>query len=252
MEITTINSQPPTERANETESGSQERFEYLLEEIDFLFHEIRTPLTVVINYAELLRDQTVPAVDQQPILDLIRKEALRIDNLINDFSQTYHHETGTWLAEAAFSTINIDDLLREAIVRFRNASPKHTIRVEVPPALPPVQGDWEKLYLVLRNLLANAIKYSPDGGEVFVSATERGKRVIISVRDHGVGIPEECLQSIFDRGFRVNLSKCKKTRGSGLGLAMTKRIVEGHNGQIYVESLQGKGSTFHISLPKLG
>lgn len=248
----TANSKPPSGRAKETEFGSQQRFEHLLEEIDFLFHEIRTPLTVVINYAELLRNQTISVADQQPILDLIQKEALRINDLINDFSQTYHHETGTWLAEASFSTINVSDLLREAIARFQNASPKHTIRVEVPPALPPVQGDWGKLYLVLRNLLANAIKYSPDGGEVLVSATESSKMVIISVRDHGVGIPEECLQSIFDRGFRVNLSRCNKTRGSGLGLAMAKCIVEGHNGKIYVESLQGKGSTFHISLPILG
>lgn len=238
-----------TAGSKEPSAGSRQRFEYLLEDIEFLFHEIRTPLTVVINYSEFLRDQDLPLAKQRQLLDNICKEALRIDNLLNDFSETYHHEAGTWLTETAFSSINIGDLLREASARFLNASARHTLRVEAPANLPSIQGDWEKLYLVFRNLLANAIKYSPDGGEVLVSAAEDNQEVIIRVRDQGIGIPEECLQTIFNLGFRVKLSGCDKSRGSGLGLTMVKRIVEGHNGRVYVESTPGKGSTFILALP---
>lgn len=238
-----------TAGSNGYSAGSRQRFDYLLEDIEFLFHEIRTPLTVIINYSEFLRDQTLPVVKQRQLLDNIRKEALRIDTLLNDFSETYHHAAGTWLTETAFSTINVGDLLREASARFLNASARHTLRVEAPANLPSIRGDWEKLYLMLRNLLANAIKYSPDGGEVFVSAVEDNQEVIIRVRDQGIGIPEECLQTIFNRGFRVKLSGCNTSRGSGLGLTMVKRIVEGHNGNIRVESTPGKGSTFILALP---
>lgn len=238
-----------TAGSKENPAGSRQRFDYLLEDIEFLFHEIRTPLTVVINYSEFLQEQALPLANQRQMLDNIRKEALRIDNLLNDFSETYHHEAGTWLTETVFSPINVGDLLREASARFLNASARHTLRVEAPANLPSIHGDWEKLYLMLRNLLANAIKYSPDGGEVFVSAAEDNQAVIIRVCDQGIGIPEECLQNIFNRGFRVKLSGCSESRGSGLGLTMVKRIVEGHHGSIRVESTPGKGSTFILALP---
>lgn len=224
------------------------RFDYLLEDIGYLFHEIRTPLTVIIASAEFAGSQPDPAA-RQTLLDNIRKEALRIDNLLNDFSQIYRHETGTWLTETVFSRIDVGDLLREAVIRFCSGSSGHSIRLEISPDLPPVRGEWEKLYLVLRNLLANAIKYSPHGGEVCLSAAADGRGVTISVRDHGIGIPAECLQSIFDRGVRVAPAGCRQTRGSGLGLTMVKRIVEGHNGTVRVESTEGEGSTFSFSLP---
>lgn len=238
------------ETIKEMKNTAQQRFEDLLEDVEFLFHEIRTPLTAVINYSEFLQERSLPAHEQDPLLDIIRREAQHIDNLLNDFSEIYHHDCGSWLAETSFSPIVVGDLLREAVTRFRNKSFTHTIRIAVSPDFPPVWGDREKLYLVIRNLLANAIKYSPEGGDISISAAECNENAIIGVRDHGVGIPEECLPNIFDRGFRGELPGCKNTRGSGLGLAVVKRIVEAHRGKVHVESEQGKGSLFLFSLPK--
>lgn len=252
MEDNSVNAFAVEDDTKAMRSVDQERFECLLEDVDFLFHEIRTPLTVVIHYSEFLRNPELSVDEQRRLLDIISKEAQRIDNLINDFSQSCHHATGTWLAETTFSTIRVSDLLRDAIARFQSASSRHHIRVDIPAELPPVRGDREKLYLVLRNLLANAIKYSPDGGDIFVAATENGQEVTISVRDQGIGIPEECLQQIFSRGYRVNVAGGEKPRGSGLGLAMVKSIIEGHNGRICVESVQGQGGTFSLSLPRVG
>ncbi|NJC88728.1 MAG: HAMP domain-containing histidine kinase [Desulfuromonas sp.] len=234
-------------------SGSrlQQRYKRLLEDIDFLFHEIRSPLTAVIGYSEFLQGQKLSVVEQHSFLDIISKEAHHIDHLLRDFSEIYHHENGSWLKESSFEPINIGDLLREAVNRFQNTSATHAIRIEAPPDLAPVRGNAEKLYLVLRNLLANAIKYSPNGGDICISAIECRQEVIIKIRDQGIGIPEECLPNIFKRGFRANLPEGKKPRGSGLGLTMVKYIVERHNGRIYVESAPGKGSIFIFSLPRI-
>lgn len=232
------------------ETGAPQRIEYLLEDIDFFLHEIRSPLTAVIGYAELLRQQQLSEVKQQELLAIISKEAHHIDNLIRDFSDIYHGEGGSWLTEISFMPIDIGDLLRDTFSRFQNTSPVHSICIDLPAELSRVRGDADKLYLVLRNLLANAIKYSPDGGEVCVSASDCGSEVIIKIHDHGVGIAEEYLPNIFERGFRAQLPEGDRPRGSGLGLAMVKSIVERHNGRIFVESERGKGSLFIVALPK--
>ena len=233
-------------------SDSQRRLEQLREDVDFLFHEIRTPLTAVINYADFLMTHDLPAAERNPLLDIIRREGLRIDDLLNDFSRIGNNEAGTWLTEIVLATIVIDDLLHDIAERLANASPRHLIRIDIPSTLPMVRGDRKKLDLVLRNLLANAIKYSPDGGTIIISAMEGPEEIIISVHDQGIGIPEECIQNIFNRKFRVEQNpQCQKLRGSGLGLAMVERIIAHHGGQVRVESEPGKGSAFFFSLPKI-
>lgn len=230
----------------------RQSFEDLLEDIDFLFHEIRTPLTAVIGYAEILENQQLPVGERKVLLDIIAREAHHIDNLLKDFSEVYRQDNGTWLTEISLAPIDVEKLLLEVVARFKHKFAKHVILVRVPPDLPPVQGDVEKLYLVIRNLLANAIKYSPGGGEISVSVTECSKELFIRVRDQGVGIPKENLPNIFQHGFRAPPLPGNKLRGSGLGLTMVKRIIEAHNGKIYVESTPGKGTVFLLSLPKAG
>ena len=231
---------------------SQRRLEQLREDVDFLFHEIRTPLTAVINYADFLMTHDLPAAERNPLLDIIRREGLRIDDLLNDFSRIGNSDVGTWLTEVVLTAVVIDDLLQDAAERLANASPRHLIRVEIPTTLPMVRGDRKKLDLVLRNLLANAIKYSPEGGTIVISAIDNPEEIIISVSDQGIGIPEECIQSIFNRKFRVEQHpKSHKRRGSGLGLTLVERIIAHHGGQVRVESEPGKGSAFFFSLPKI-
>ncbi|MDW7646401.1 MAG: HAMP domain-containing sensor histidine kinase [Desulfuromonadales bacterium] len=223
-----------------------------MEEIDFLFHEIRTPLTAIISYAEILKTQNQSAEGHASLLDIIGREGRHIDALLNDFSEACQHDCGPWLADTRFSPIHVGDLLQEAVTRFSAKLNSHTIRLEIPACLSLIQGDEEKLYLVVRNLLANATKYSHPSHEIIVSVTEGSKDVTITVRDQGIGISQECLPEIFNQGFRGTLAKDKNLRGAGLGLAIVKRIVEGHRGQIEVKSKPGEGSLFLLSFPKIG
>lgn len=222
----------------------------LQEEFGYLIHEIRSPLTAVIAAGELLKSCNLAAEEKVSVLDSLLEEARRINGLLKEYFQVYHDDAGTWLAKMTFSTIQVPNLLQETVDRFRNTSPKYRFQLSVPPDLPPVRGDRTKLDLVLRNLIANALKYSPAGGMVLLSAWRGDDHVVVSVQDEGLGIPAEDLESIFENSFRVDRSETRKTRGSGLGLTMVRRIVENHGGKIRVESTQGKGSAFFFSLPQ--
>jgi signal transduction histidine kinase len=220
----------------------------LQEEFEYLIHEIRSPLTAVIAAGELLKGFNLPTEEKASVLDGLLEEARRINGLLHEFFQVYHEDAGTWLSKMTFSTIQVPDLLQETVARFRNASPKYRLQVSLAADLPPVRGDRPKLDLVLRNLIANALKYSPEGGAVLLSAWRSDDRVVVSVQDEGLGIPEESLESIFEKSFRVDRPETRKMCGAGLGLTMVRRIVENHGDRIWVESTQGKGSAFYFSL----
>lgn len=222
----------------------------LHENVDFLIHEIRTPLTAIISSAELLMAQQDFPERQGAFLDIIQKEALRINDLLTSFHRSHQQESEAWLSRMTFSAIPVVELLHDAATRFRNASLRHTIQVRPVPKLPPVRGDRMKLDLVLRNLVANAIKYSPNGGAIILSARKNPDGVTVCVQDHGIGIPAENLTRIFDRNFRVDNPTSRQTRGSGQGLAIVTRIVEYHGGTLRVKSRPEKGSTFFFTLPQ--
>ena len=238
--------------AEERSTRLQQRLDSLMEEIDFLFHEIRTPLTAIISYAEILKAQNHSAEEQASLLDIIGREGRHVDALINDFSEACQHDCGPWLADTRMSPIHVGDLLQEAVTRFSAKRNSHAIRLEIPACLSLIQGDEEKLYLVIRNLLANATKYSHPSREIIVSVAEDSKNVTVTVRDQGIGISQECLPEIFNQGFRGAHRKSENLRGAGLGLAIVKRIVEGHSGHIEVKSKPGEGSLFLLSFPKMG
>jgi signal transduction histidine kinase len=118
--------------------------------------------------------------------------------------------------------------------------------------LPPVAGDEGRLLQVFDNLLGNAIKFSPDGGQITVSVEDAGSAVKVSVADQGVGIPKDQLDKVFERFYQVDGSASRRFAGIGLGLTIAKRIVETHGGRIWAESGVGRGSTFHFTIPKYG
>jgi signal transduction histidine kinase len=219
----------------------------LQEEIDFLIHEIRTPLTAVSGSAQYLQENNLSREERNHWLATIRNEVRRINSLLDDFTRL--NAPGSWLSSINFSALKIPDLLLEVIEVFQDSSPKHFIRVDVPPDLPSVCGDRKKLGMVLRNLVANAIKYSPQGGIVLISAERHRHQIVICVRDEGLGISQGDQAAIFERSFRVYRPEGMRMRGAGLGLALVRRIVENHGGCVWVESLPGKGSTFSFSLP---
>jgi two-component system phosphate regulon sensor histidine kinase PhoR len=119
----------------------------------------------------------------------------------------------------------------------------------VPDDLPPIRGDEERLDQLLMNLLHNAIKFSPDGGVVTITTDETDEGVVISVTDQGIGIPRKDQDRVFERFYKVDRARQRGLGGTGLGLAIARHIAEAHGGRIWVESVEGKGSTFSFSIP---
>jgi signal transduction histidine kinase len=127
----------------------------------------------------------------------------------------------------------------------------HTIAVDLPTELPLVQGDAEKIGLILSNLLSNAIKFTPEGGHIKVGAWDHGEMILVSVRDNGVGIPIEDQQRIFERFYQARAEHIAGHGGIGIGLTIVKHLVELHGGQVWLESEVGRGSEFFFTLPKI-
>ena len=148
--------------------------------------------------------------------------------------------------------VDVAALVRQSVVSASARSTGHRLSLELDPALPHLPADRDKLTQVLVNLLDNAIKYSPDGGEIIVGARAEGEAAHLWVRDHGLGIPPDALETIFERYARVESERHQSIRGTGLGLPIVRQIVELHGGRIWVESSYGLGSTVHVTIPLAG
>ncbi len=217
------------------------------EMISSLSHEMRTPLTAMLGFTEFLLENTVDEAKSREFLGTIYRETERLHELINNFldlqrmksRQTVYH----------FEPLEIRPLLYESAALFASASKTHRITVDIPSDLPPVTGDEARLHQVLNNLLCNAIKFSPKGGEITLGARRDDNVVIVWVKDEGIGISPAMLEKIFDRFYRVDSSESRRTGGTGLGLALVREIVTAHGGRVWVESKVGNGSTFFFSVP---
>ena len=205
-------------------------------------HDLRSPLTVVRGRAQLMqRRKQYDADGVGTILEQVR----RIERLVADLQELVKLEAGGF--ELQRSPLDLGDVVQQAVARAPAQAEKHTIRV-VPPE-EPVIGNWDRdrLGQILDNLLSNAVKYSPDGGEIVIAAETIGTAVRLSVTDHGPGIPEETLPHLFERFYRAD--HVGSAPGLGLGLYITRMLVEAHGGKIWVESTVGEGSTFFVTLP---
>jgi two-component system phosphate regulon sensor histidine kinase PhoR len=148
--------------------------------------------------------------------------------------------------------LDVGQIATESTERLRLFADRQgvTLRVDVAEGLPPVRGDENRLGQVFVNLLHNAVKFSPDGGEVIVSVRSAAPDVIVAIADHGVGIPRGAQARIFERFYKVDRARVRgETGGTGLGLAIARHIIEQHGGRISVESAEGVGSTFSFTLP---
>ena len=223
--------------------------------IDNLSHELRTPLTTVSLLAETLaRDATaagagVPAKMRDRI-GKIEVETGHLVQMVDELLDLSRIEGGGPLV-----LLDDVDLLRLAIEsteRIRLFAERQGVSLTVEPGqpVPPIRGDADRLAQVLVNLLHNAVKFSPDGGIVSVSARQDGERVVTAVIDHGVGIPRAAQVRIFERFYKVDRARARGAAGgTGLGLAIARHIIEQHGGSIWVESEEGVGSTFSFALP---
>ncbi|HEX5808864.1 MAG TPA: ATP-binding protein [Anaerolineales bacterium] len=210
-------------------------------------HDLRSPLTSVIGYAELV-DRAGPINEQQrDFLNRIQDSIQHITSLINDLLDMESIEAGI---DTRREFVQLEGILHYTIdMLHAQLNAKHIkLRTDVAPALPALRANPIRLRQVLDNVIGNAIKYSSDQSEVYVSIHSEGDQLIFQVTDQGPGIPAADQPHIFDKFYRAtNVSP--EVEGSGLGLAIVKNIVENHQGRIWVESTVGKGSSFFIVLP---
>jgi len=212
-------------------------------------HELRTPLASIKGFATtLLRDDVEwDEVSRHEFLSISDEESDRLTELIGNLLDMARIEAGTLRVET--EPTDLRPIILETIAEFRLMTHAHQIEVSLPAVLPAVKADPRRARQVLRNLVENAIKYSPEGGTISVSSRVRAEDVQISVADQGIGIEEQQLGNIFDRFYQVDNASTRKVGGSGLGLSICKALVEAHDGNIWVESQPGEGSAFHFTLP---
>lgn len=220
-------------------------------------HELRTPLTSVHSYVEALSDGPWKDKDIAPqFLTVIQNETNRMIRMINDLLSLSRMDSGTTKLNLEY--VNIKELFNYILNRFDmiikkdendQNSKKYTIERYFTDKDLWVEIDTDKFTQVIDNIMNNAIKYSPDGGVITTRLLETHNHVILSISDQGLGIPRKDLGRIFDRFFRVDKARSRKQGGTGLGLAISKEVINLLGGQIWVDSIEGQGSTFYISLP---
>ena len=215
--------------------------------ISIVSHEIRTPLASILGFASVLQQKDVDAVDRARFLEIIGSESRRLATLLDDFLDVQLLEEGP--LELSLAEVDVSALVRTQALLFSAQSERHRLDVLLPEDPLVVRGDVGRLAQVLANLISNAIKYSPQGGTVEVSAEEDDGIVRIRVRDEGFGIPPELGDRIFTKFFR-GAAAARGISGSGLGLALSRSVVEAHGGSIGFESTVGEGTTFSVELPK--
>ena len=212
-------------------------------------HELRTPLTYIRGYIELLQAESMGPVttEQMDSLNLIAKQSDLLTQLVNDIILMQEGAI-----ETAQEEISLKDIVLQAVAQARASysRPDLTIREELPGTPCLVRGDQAQLNRVIVSLLDNAVKFSPNGGEIVVNLAGRDDRWELQISDTGIGIPADKLDKIFSRFYQVDGSTTRRFRGTGLGLSVAKEIVQAHGGQIWVRSTEGVGSTFGICLPK--
>ena len=219
-------------------------------------HELRTPLTSVKSYVEALSDGAWKDAEIAPqFLKVVQDETDRMIRMINDLLSLSRMDSGTEKLNP--DSVIIDELFNYILDRFdmilkKETDPqqkKYTIQRKITQKDLWVEIDTDKFTQVIDNIMNNAVKYSPDGGVITARLMETKNHVIMSIADQGLGIPRKDIGHIFDRFFRVDKARSRKQGGTGLGLAISKEVVNLLGGQIWVDSIEGKGSTFYISLP---
>lgn len=214
-------------------------------------HELRTPLTSIKGYVDLILDGEAGEINeiQREFLEIVKQNGDRLVALINDLLDISRIESGR--IHLKIQPIDVDDAIAGAIDTFKAVldQTQMAVDVQVAKGLPHAAGDRDRVGQVLINLVSNAIKYSPGGGQVTVKARQRDNQVVMSVSDTGIGISKEDQEQLFSKFYRVDSSLTRDIGGTGLGLSICKTIIELLGGQIWVESAVGKGSTFSFSLP---
>jgi signal transduction histidine kinase len=246
------------ERVRERTAELQEALDKLTElnrlKNDFISnvsHELRTPLAHIVGYIDLLSIEALGPIteEQRSAVAILEKSYKRLGSLIDnllflsfDTAESLHLEPAPTL---------VQELFQQVVEQYqtRATSDQVMLSQEAPADLPAIQADSNKLEWALGQLVENGLKFNQKGGRVHLSASLDGKRVQVAVADTGVGIPAEKLNEIFEPFHQLDGSTTRRQGGAGIGLTLTKRIIEGHGSKLKVDSLVGKGTRFSFSLP---
>jgi len=229
------------------EAASRHKSEFLAN----MSHELRTPLNAIIGFSEVLQQRMFGELTakQAQYVDVILASGRHLLSLINDILDLSKVEAGRMELEP--TTFDLQLAIENTVALVRDRAAHHGLRLELAldGELGHVVADERKVKQILLNLLANAVKFTPDGGGIEIRASRTDGKVEISVSDTGIGIAPEDQEVIFEEFRQVGTDYARKREGTGLGLALVKRLVELHGGQIWVKSGAGKGSTFTFTLP---
>jgi signal transduction histidine kinase len=213
-------------------------------------HELKTPAASIRAAAETLRDG---AIDDPPaarrFTEQLEREAMRLSRIVSDLLDLSRLEGGSDLAES----VRLDAVAADEIERLEDRADEAEVALELrADGVPSVAGSGRDLALLVRNLIDNAVRYTPAGGRVDVSVTSQDGAVVLRVADTGIGIPQRDLPRVFERFYRVDRARSRETGGTGLGLAIVKHVAENHGGEVIVTSELAQGSTFEVRLPVAG
>jgi len=214
-------------------------------------HELKTPLALILGYADTLARQDVEWDDKtiREGLATIKEESERLTRLVDNLLDTARIQAGG--LSLRFAPTQLDRLAAEVTEEFRVLDTGHLFTLDFPPDFPPARCDPERVRQVLNNLLSNAIKYSPPGSLVRVSGWIEDDFVGVAVSDEGPGIPPDQRERVFERFARGNDPQVRRTKGAGLGLYISRGIVEAHGGRIWVDSSPGSGTTIRFTVPRM-
>jgi two-component system phosphate regulon sensor histidine kinase PhoR len=214
-------------------------------------HELKTPITSVQGYAELLESGIIQEEGQKrDFLNRIKKEAANMNNLINDILMISRLETKD--AEVLKTNVRLSIVLDDIIESIKPLAASHEVLIHMDCKPICIYANTQQMKELFGNLISNAVKYNKPGGEVWVKVSEEDRNLIVQVKDNGVGIPKESLGRIFERFYRVDKGRSKKQGGTGLGLSIVKHIVNFYQGTISVRSELDKETEFTVKIPIKG
>jgi signal transduction histidine kinase len=212
-------------------------------------HELRTPLTFVRGYVDLLLEGAMGTIspEQENALQIIARKSSEITRLVEDIMSLQRIDRSNLVREQFY----MSDFLQSVVELHRMSARERGLNLlfELSGEGGIVEADKGRITQVLDNLIGNAMKFSPDGGTITVKMVRRPEDVMVSISDEGIGIPEAKLIRVFERFYQVDGSSRRRFGGTGIGLALVKRIVEAHDGEIWVESKESHGSSFFFTLP---
>lgn len=210
-------------------------------------HELRTPLGLILGHATFLREMI--SDEQREAVDIIIRNATRLKEIIESLTEVDNYEAG--VARIRQNSISIPSIIREVVSSFQDmaASKNITLEEDIRDEDLQVEADANKITVAISNLIRNALTFTNEGGQVQVMVELVTGHVQVSVKDNGIGIPASDLGHIFDRFFQVESHLTRRHTGMGLGLSVAKSMIELHGGRIWVESVEGRGSTFSFLLP---